>query len=34
MLAAATAFFPNAHGALFATAFMSTLAAAISVLRR
>jgi len=34
MFAAATAFFPNAHGALFATAFMSSLAAAVSMLRR
>ncbi len=34
MLAAASAFLPNAHGALLATAFMSTLAAAVSFLRR
>jgi hypothetical protein len=34
LTAAASVFFPNAHGALFATAFMSTLAAAVSVLRR
>ena len=34
MLAASSAFFPNAHGALFATAFMSSIAAAVSMLRR
>jgi hypothetical protein len=34
MFAAAQVFFPNTHGALFATAFMCTLVAVISVLRR
>jgi hypothetical protein len=34
MFAAAQVFFPNPHGVLFATAFMGTLVAAISVLRR